>query len=212
MYTHDPQKGFQLRPGSLGAHDMSGAVAVITEQVRGHLEGLRNRGGRPSRRVLLALDGCTQRVVVGQERVYLKDLLSQLFGALEAEGLSLTAAVTMRASGPAAPGQVGVYGEETVVVEELDARRCVVLFFFFFVLHSGTSFSAFASLSRDKDEEQISDEPPKNLFFTCFVVQNCCCCVYIYIHMYVASVLLSYVVVFVCCSGVFLLLAVMFVL
>lgn len=104
---------------------MSGAVERITEHVRWHLHRLRQKGGRPSRRVLLALDGCTQHVVVGQERVFLKDLLSRLFGALKAVGVRLTAAVTMRATGPMAPGRVGVLGEKTVVVEALDARRCV---------------------------------------------------------------------------------------
>lgn len=83
------------------------------------LQALRRRGLRASNRALLVLDGCEQHVVVGQERVELKNLLIRLFSALPI----LTAAVTMRAEGPAAPGMVGIAGEKVVVVGPLDDRR-----------------------------------------------------------------------------------------
>ncbi len=102
---------------------MDGAVAVITQHVKGQLRALRLSGSRPYKRALLVLDGCTQHVVVGQERVDLRSLLARLFAALRTVGLTLTAAVTMRATGPMAPGRVGVPGEKTVVVEALDDRR-----------------------------------------------------------------------------------------
>lgn len=97
-------------------------MAKITEHVKSQLMPLMRQRGS-SKRALLVLDGCSEHVVVGQERVYLRDLLSRLFAALEMVGVRLTAAVTMRATGPEAPGRVGVLGEKTVVVEELDARR-----------------------------------------------------------------------------------------
>lgn len=106
---------------------MDGAVAVITQHVKGQLHALRLSGSRPYKRALLVLDGCTQHVVVGQERVDLKSLLARLISALRPVGLTLTAAVTMSATGPMAPGRVGVPGEKMVVVEALDDRRYVGL-------------------------------------------------------------------------------------
>lgn len=105
--------------GSLTAHNMDGAVAKISAHVKRQLQVLRQRGSCAPRRALLVLDGCARHLFVGQVRVELKELLSRLFTALP----NLTAAVTMRATGPAAPGSVGVQGEKIVVVEGLDRRR-----------------------------------------------------------------------------------------
>ena len=121
------QKGFQLPIGSLSAHNMDGAVAAITDHVERELrlnerELVRRRGDtgvRASRQVLLVLDGCTKHVLVGQERVELKDLLNRLFRQLP----NLKAAVTMRASSPTDVGGVGISGEKVVVVKGLDDRR-----------------------------------------------------------------------------------------
>ena len=98
----------------MGAHNIDGAVAKIATHVRHQLgkRGLSNRA-------LLVLDGCEQHVVVGQQRVELKNLLIRLSHALP----KLTAAVTMRAEGPLAPGMVGIAGEKVVVVGPLDDRR-----------------------------------------------------------------------------------------
>ncbi|CAN0268831.1 unnamed protein product, partial [Laminaria digitata] len=117
------EKGFQLPAGSLGAHNIDGAVTKIANHVRLQLQVLRRRGLRASERALLVLDGCEQHVVVGQERVELKSLLLRLFNALPI----LTAAVTMRAEGSAAPGRVGIAGEKVVVVGPLDDRSTAEL-------------------------------------------------------------------------------------
>lgn len=119
-YLTPEQKGFQLPIGSLSAHNMEGAVAKITA----HLQGLSARSSRGDRsrtpqRVLLVLDGCTGQVLVGQERVELKELLRRLFSELP----NLMAAVTMRAASPTVLGSVGIPGEEVVVVEGLDDIR-----------------------------------------------------------------------------------------
>lgn len=123
-YFTPKQKGFQLPIGSLSAHNMEGAVAKITAHVKGLR--VRFRGGGPgpnrsraSQRVLLVLDGCTRHVLVGQERVELKELLRQLFYELP----NLMAAVTMRAASPTELGSVEIPGEEVVVVKGLDDRR-----------------------------------------------------------------------------------------
>lgn len=79
----------------------------------------RREGSHPKNRALLVLDGCTRQVVVGQERVELKDLLLKLFSALP----NLVAAVSMRSTGPTCPGRVGLLDENVVVVEGLDNRR-----------------------------------------------------------------------------------------
>ncbi|CAM9730933.1 unnamed protein product, partial [Ectocarpus fasciculatus] len=122
-------KGFQLPAGSLVAHNMDGVVAKISKHVEGQLQALRRQGSHPSRRALLVLDGCTQPVVmVGEERFFLSRLLSRLVDVLRTAGVTLTTAVTMRATGPMAPARVGVPGEKTVVVEPLDARSTAELF------------------------------------------------------------------------------------
>lgn len=130
------QGGFQLAGGSLLACDMRGAVRKIADHVKTHFPALRqrrssgtssfSRTASPTRkRALLVLDGCQHQVFVGQVRVSLRDLLKSLEKAFDAIGVSLTAAVTMREAGPTEPGRVGIPGEETVVVNALDARRCV---------------------------------------------------------------------------------------
>ncbi|CAM9781667.1 unnamed protein product, partial [Scytosiphon promiscuus] len=154
------EKGFLLPAGSLGAHNMDGAVAKITEHVRKHLMPLMRQRGS-SKRALLVLDGCSEHVVVGQERVYLRDLLSRLFAALDLAGVRLTAAVTMRATGPEAPGQVGVPGEKTVVVEELDARSTAELF----VMCCSRSLSVFEI---DPNDEAITGPDGKRDRFGAF--------------------------------------------
>lgn len=119
---------------------MDGAARKITDHVRAHFPALRQRrsssSSSSSKRALLVLDGCKRQVFVGQVRVSLKDLLKSLRDAFGAIGVSLTAAVTMRETGPAEPGRVGILGEEIVVVKALDARRCerafpVMMRFFF---------------------------------------------------------------------------------
>ena len=134
-HTTALQGGFQLAGGSLLACDMDGAVRKITDHVKSHFPAL-----SPSKkRALLVLDGCKQQVFVGQVRVSLRELLQSLQKAFDAIGVSLTAAVTMRAAGPTEPGQVEIPGERTVVVKALDARRCV---------HEVVLVSVFATLLR----------------------------------------------------------------
>lgn len=100
---------------------MEGAVAKITSHVKGLSVRFR-RGDKPRtspQRVLLVLDGCTKQVLVGQERVELKELLRRLFSELP----NLMAAVTMRAASPTVLGSVDIPREEVVVVEGLEDIR-----------------------------------------------------------------------------------------
>lgn len=104
----------------LGALDIDVIVDAIASEVRRQSEIVWQKGSRARRgRALLVLDGCEPFLVVGQERVELRNLLSRLFKALPA----LTVAVTIPATAPKAPGRVGVPGEEVVLVEGLDDRR-----------------------------------------------------------------------------------------
>lgn len=117
------QEGFDIKVEAHGPKNIYAVVAEIAKKVKKQMEyAWENGSSGRSGRTLVVLDGCEPSLLIGQERVALKTLLSCLFKALP----MLTVAVTMRAKGPEMTDSVGLQGEEVVVIKRLDDRRCVI--------------------------------------------------------------------------------------